>query len=87
MTIGVTRIFFIIVDSQIGKDIKYFAQTVSARDCLEVLRDHKLFTPWDVIFMQYLLKNTECTALFEKCVAYAEDNWALCFYEKLPGNI
>lgn len=79
--------FFIVVDSPIGEDINTFAQTVSARDCLEILRDHKLFTPWDVIFMQYLLKNTECKALFEKCVAYAEAHGALCFYEKLPGNI
>lgn len=76
-----------IVDSHKVKDMTLFGQTVSARDCLEILCDQKLFTPWDVIFMQFLLKNTECMDLFEKCVEYAEAHGALCFYEKVPGNI
>lgn len=71
---------FIIVDSQKVKDMTLFAQTVSARDCLEILCDQKLFTPWDVIFIQFLLKNTECLELFQKCVAYAEAHRALCFF-------
>lgn len=78
-----------IVDSYLkdNKDKTLFAKTVSARDCLEILSDKNLFTPWDLIFVQHLLKNTECMDLFEKCVAYAEEHGALCFYEKLPGNI
>lgn len=78
-----------IVDSNLKdkKDKTLFAKTVSARDCLEILCDKNLFTPWDLIFVQHLLKNTECMDLFEKCVAYAEAHGALCFYEKLPGNI
>lgn len=78
---------FIIVDSNKVKDSTLYAQMVSARDCLQILCDQKLFTPWDVIFIQFLLKNTGCLELFEKCVAYAEAHAALCFYEKLPGNV
>lgn len=76
-----------IVDSHKVKDMSIFAQTVSPRDCLQILYDQKLFTPWDVIFIQFLLKNTECIELFEKCVAYAKAHGALCFYEKLTGNV
>lgn len=78
---------FIIVDSQKVDDMTLFAQVVSVRDCLEILYDYKLFTPCDVIFIQYLLTNTKCMDLFDKCVAYAEAHEALCFYEKLPGNM
>lgn len=78
---------FMIVDSHKVKDMTLFAETVSARDCLEILCDQKLFTPRDVVFIQYLLKNTECMELFEKCVSYAEAHGARCFYQKLPGNI
>lgn len=77
----------IVVDSYKVKDMTLFSEAVSARDYLGILCDQKIFTPWDVIFVQYLMTKTDCMELFEKCVAYAEAHWALCFYEKLPGNI
>lgn len=78
---------FMVVDSYKVKDMTVFAQAVSARDYLGILCDQKIFTPLDVIFVQYLLRKTDCMELFEKCRIYAEAHAALCFYEKLPGNI
>lgn len=61
-------------------------QANSPRDCFRILKDAKLFTSADVIFIQYLLKKMDCTELFEKCCEYAEAQKALCFYEKPPGT-
>lgn len=58
---------------------------MSARDCLRYLRDTKLFTSSDVIFVQYLFKKLDCKELFAECYKYAEEQEALCFYEKPPG--
>lgn len=61
-------------------------QASSPRDCFRILKDAKLFTSSDIIFIQYLLKKIDCTELFEKCYEYAEAQKALCFYEKPPGK-
>lgn len=58
-----------------------------ARDCLRILRDENLFSPEDVIFIQYLLKKTNCKELNTRCYEYAKAQKALCFYEMPSGNI
>lgn len=80
-------IIFYISDSCKAEAIASLKQAVSARDCLRYLRDTKLFTSSDVIFVQYLFKRMDCKELFEECYRYAEEQDALCFYEKPPGNI
>lgn len=54
----------------------------SAREYLRILKDKELFTPSDVIFMQFLLRETNCGSLNDKCIAYAKTQKALCFYEE-----
>lgn len=58
----------------------------SARDCFRILRDENLFIPEDVIFIQYLLKKTNCEELYTKCYKYAKAEKSLCFYEMPTGN-
>lgn len=58
----------------------------SALDCLMILQTENLFTQSDVIFMQFLCKETECLDLYEKCVEYAEKQRALCYFEKKTGK-
>ncbi|XP_056017516.1 muscle M-line assembly protein unc-89-like [Ostrea edulis] len=69
------------VDAESIKELK------SVTELLMLLQEHKLFTQTDVIFMQYLLKRAGCQKLYEKCVHYARQQRALCFFEKNPGNI
>lgn len=77
---------FYISDSSGDNTSLNIIKAVSARECLQYLRDTKLFIPSDVIFVQYLLKRIDCTELYLKCYKYAEGCKALCFYEKPPGN-
>lgn len=58
----------------------------SAMDCLTILQDEKLFTQTDVIFMQFLCRETDCLELNDICIEYAEKQKALCFFEKQSGN-
>lgn len=69
------------VDAESIKELK------SVTGLLMLLQEHKLFTQTDVIFMQYLLKRAGCQKLYEKCIHYARQQRALCFFEKSPGNI
>lgn len=55
-------------------------------ECLRILQDENLFTQADVIFMQFLCRETECLDLFEKCIEYAEKQRALCYFEKKSGE-
>lgn len=55
-------------------------------ECLRILQDENLFTQADVIFMQFLCRETNCLDLFEKCIEYAEKQRALCYFEKNPGK-
>lgn len=50
-----------------------------------ILQDENLFSQNDVIFMQFLLRQTGCLDLNKKCIKYARDEKALCFFEKQPG--
>lgn len=59
----------------------------SAREYFNMLKKNDLFTPSDVIFMQFLLRETNCEELNEKCITYATTRKALCFYEERPSTI
>lgn len=77
-----SNVYFYIADSKIDVDVRL----ETARDCFGILRDQAIFTKEDVIFIQYLLKRTKCEELYNRCLEYAENNYALCFYEKEPGK-
>lgn len=58
----------------------------SAQDCLMILKDEKIFTPSDVIFLQFLLRDMYFETLFLQCCVYAETQGAMYFYETpTPG--
>lgn len=78
--------YFVDLDSCKVEDMTSLKQAVTPRDILRVLKNNKLFTPSDVICMQYILKRTDCPDLFTNCLKYAEQQNALCFYEKPLGN-
>lgn len=79
-------IFFVFLDVCKVEDMTSLKQAVSPREILRVLKNNKLFTPSDVICMQYLLKTTDCLDLYTKCIKFAEQQKSLCFYEKPLGN-
>lgn len=63
-------------------------QAKTARECFRVLNKKKLFTSNDVIITQFLLQETHCQGLFEKCIKYAEANGAVHFKPAThPGNV
>lgn len=68
------------------EDKESIMQAISARDCFKVLTKESLFTPEDVIFVQYLLKTTNCEQLYKRCYEYAISKKALCFYEMPTGK-
>lgn len=55
-------------------------------DFLRILQEENLFTQENVIFMQFLCRETGCFDLYEKCIEYAEKQRALCYFEKKPGK-
>lgn len=57
----------------------------SASECFTILHEENLFTQKDVIFMQFLCKETGCEDLYSECIKYALTNKALCYFEKPPG--
>lgn len=69
------------------KDLPPLIKTAtSAREYFRILKDKELFTPSDVIFMQFLLRESNCGLLNDKCIAYAKTQKALCFYEEPPSK-
>lgn len=68
-------------------DIKSLREAKSARDCFRILDSENLFTKFDVTFVQFLLRRTDCKVLDNKCVEYAKRQKALGFYEIQPGTI
>lgn len=58
----------------------------SAREYFSILKEKDLFTPSDVIFMQFLLRESNCGTLDEKCIKYAKTQKALCFFEEPPSK-
>lgn len=78
---------FIFTDSYKCRDKTSLLEAKSVAECLGVLRDNELFKPSDVIFIQFLLKETDCWDLYKQCIKYAEEQNALCFYEKQSGIV
>lgn len=69
-------------DSGIVQHRQSLSEAKSVLDCLRILHDEGLFTNTDVVFMQFLCKETKCLDLYEKCIEYAKSQGALCFFEK-----
>lgn len=61
-------------------------KATSPLDCIKILLDEELFTQTDVIVMQFICTQTDCLDLYAKCVEYAGQQKALCYFEKPPGN-
>lgn len=61
-------------------------EATSALECIRILQDEELFTQTDVIVMQFLCTQTECLDLYDKCIEYAEQQKALCYFEKPSGK-
>lgn len=78
------QIHDLILDS--FKDKLSLEKKETAREYFNILKRNELFTPSDVIFMQFLLRESNCEELYEKCIAYATTQKALCFYEERPRN-
>lgn len=88
LVIHVLRLtFFIDSCKDKDKDLPPLIKTeTSAREYFRILKDKELFTPSDVIFMQFLLRESHCGLLNDKCIAYAKTQKALCFYEEPPSK-
>lgn len=52
-----------------------------------LLWEECMFTPSDVVAIQYLLQKTECYDLEKKCVEYAEKKKAWYYLKKPAGKI
>lgn len=68
-------------------DVGSLKDADSAWDCFELLQQEDLFTLNDVIFMQFLLEKTDCNDLNAKCIDYAKEQTALCYFIKPPGRL
>lgn len=69
------------------KDETSLSAANSILECISILHDENLFTQKDVIFMQFLCKETDCEEMYTKCIEFALAHEALCFFEKPPGTI
>lgn len=69
------------------KDKLSIEKKETAREYFNILKRNELFTHSDVIFMQFLMRESNCEELNEKCIAYATTQKALCFYEERPSKI
>nr|XP_034324490.1 uncharacterized protein LOC117689028 isoform X4 [Crassostrea gigas] len=82
----VNRLKDLIQNSFEIKDVKSLKEAKSARDCFRILQNESIFTPSDVIALQYLLRMTGCDELEKICIEYASAQNAMYFYEHQPGN-
>lgn len=78
---------FFFTDSLQLNDKTSLMEAESVAECLGVLKDNELFKPSDVIFIQFLLRETNCWDLYKQCIKYAEEQNALCFYERQSGKV
>lgn len=80
--------FSYVVDSNKVKNLTSVKKATSVLECIEIIQDENLFTPTDVIYMQFLCQEADCFDLFTKCVEYAEcKQRALCYFKKPPGKV
>lgn len=80
-------VLFILGSKKVKTNVKSLNEAKSARDCFRILDSENLFSHSDVIFMQFLLRKTECKGLEIKCIEYANRHNALGFYEKQTGKV
>lgn len=84
----VKRVCYINIDFEcffsvaIRNESSSIAKAKTARDFFQILKDSYFFTPQNVIVMQFLLRETQCTSLFEKCTNYAKENCAQYFEQR-----
>lgn len=83
-----SQFFSYVVDSKKVKNLTSVKEATSVLECIEILQDENLFTPTDVIYMQFLCQEADCFDLFTKCVEYAEcKQRALCYFKKPTGKV
>lgn len=82
----IQRLQDLIKNSGKVRDTDSLSQVNNARECFRILRDENLFTPEDLIYVQYLLKTTYCEELYAICYEYARKQSSLCFYEMPTEN-
>lgn len=78
--------FLLVVSCKI-QGVAKLKEANTAGDCFMLLWEECMFTPSDVIAIQYLLQMTECHDLQKKCVEYAEKKKAWYYLEKPAGKI
>lgn len=74
-----------VLDIKKVKNVKRLNAANNAGECFSILQDENLFTPNDVILMQFLCKETQCDDLYMEFINYAITNKALCFTQNPPG--
>lgn len=86
---SIISVFFsYVVDSNKVRNLISVKEAASVLECIEILLEENLFTPTDVIYMQFLCQEADCFDLITKCVEYAECNQgALCYFKKPPGKV
>lgn len=74
-------ICFYFLASEKVRDVNALKEAESVLQCFSILQDENLFTKRNVIFLQFLLKLTECDDLNEMCINYALNQKALCYFD------
>lgn len=69
------------VASEKVRDVESLKEAKSVLECFAILQEENLFTKRNVIFLQLLLKLTECDELNEMCINYALNQNALCYFD------
>lgn len=80
-------IFLCVVASEKVKNVSALMSASCASECFTILHEENLFSQKDVIFMQFLCKETGCEELYSQCIKFALTNKALCYFEKPPGML
>lgn len=63
------------------KDVESLKEAKSVLECFSILQYENVFSKRNVIFLQFLLKLTECDELNEMCINYALNQEALCYFD------
>lgn len=71
--------------SALKPEITSLKEANSALECMTILKDQELFSPYDILFLQLVMHRTDCFDLNAKCIEYAEKLDSLCFYKAPPG--
>lgn len=63
------------------RDMESLKEAKSVLECFSILQYENVFSKRNVIFLQFLLKLTECDELNEMCINYALNQEALCYFD------